>query len=76
MLIPPRELSRAVKVLAALGLQQCGMRRAIGKHKTVDTELAVVGFVTKVTTVGPHHSAIAERFIQTLIRPIPDKAAL
>ena len=52
------------------------MRAAIGKHQAVNAKLSVIDVVAKVAAVAPNRFAITLDLIQTLINPIPDKAAL
>ena len=68
---------RELKILlGVLRLHQRRMRRAIGKHQTVHTELAIVRLITKVAAIGPADAAVGKGFADRLVGPVPDKPAL
>ncbi|MND75039.1 hypothetical protein D3C80_666470 [compost metagenome] len=46
------------RLLGPLGLEQGGMRRAIGEQQAVAAELAIVGKIAEITTIGPEMAAI------------------
>lgn len=56
------------------------MGGAIREHHAVDAELSVVGFVAKVAAVRPPFDGdavgLGECFVETLVDPVPDEAAL
>ena len=61
------ELQRLIDMLYLIIM---GMRLAVRSNDAVDTELTVVGFVAKVTTVEEY--AV---FFYSLVLPIPDGSA-
>ncbi len=63
-------------LLGVLRLDQRRMRRAIGEHQAVHTELAIVRLIAKVAAVGPADAAVVKGFADRLVGPVPDKPAL
>ncbi|MNC49123.1 hypothetical protein D3C75_982780 [compost metagenome] len=45
-------------LLGPLRLEQGGMGRAIGEQQAVAAELAIVGKIAEITTIGPEMTAI------------------
>ena len=58
-----------------LHLEQGGIGSSIGQHQSVAAEIAVVGFVTVVAPIGPVGLSPLPG-PQSLVDPIPDRAAL
>ena len=71
-----RQQRELEKLLCVLRLKQRRMRRAVGKHQPVHTELAIVRRVAKVAAVRGPGVAFVIVFNQRLIDPVPDEAAL
>ena len=64
------------ELLGALRLVQRRVRRAIGEHQPVKTELPIVRLIAEVSAVGPERVALFVPFRQGLIDPVPDKPTL
>ena len=72
-LIELLDTDRTVHILI---LHHAGMGAAVGIHKTVHTEVAVVGIFTVVTAVPVHRLAVfCLALVDCVVTPLPDKAA-
>ena len=72
-LIELLDTDRAVHILV---LHHAGMGAAVGIHKTVHTEVAIVGILAVVTTVPVHRLAVwSLALVDGVVTPLPDEAA-
>lgn len=64
----------------SFGLPAGGVGRPVREHHAVDAELGVVGLVPEVAAVRPPFDegavGLGERFVEALVHPVPDEAAL